>query len=126
MARQSPKQAAAEARKKASAAAKRARERYQAGEAQFAVGVLVGGAAAGALSGYDIGFEVGEMDIGLGGPIGAALIISDGMGSQLAKGAGYGMVAGELALFMDELIGDMMDGDGDDDGDDDDDDDDDQ
>lgn len=98
---------------KAAASAKRARDRYKAGEAQFATGVLVGGAAAGALDGYDFQLEIGDFEIGYGLPIGAVLVAGDGFGNPLAKGAGYGMLAAEISLFVSDLVADMTDDEGD-------------
>jgi len=92
---------------KARASAKRARDRYKAGEVQFGTGVVLGGAAAGALDGYGLGFEVGDLEIGYASPIGLALILGDGFGSKLAKGSGYGMLAAEVAMLVSDLVEDM-------------------
>lgn len=89
-------------------AAARARERYKAGEAQFGVGVVLGGAASGALDGYGLDFEVGGIDFGYGLPVGIALVLGDGFGSKLAKGSGYGMLAAEVSHLVSDLVADMF------------------
>jgi len=104
----SAKAQVAAAKQKARMTAARAKKRYEEGEVQFGIGVLVGGAAAGALSGYDMGLEVGETDIGAGLLAGPILVLADGFGNKLVKGAGYGMLAGEIALFVDDWVGDMF------------------
>jgi len=96
------------AKTKARQSTARARDRYKAGEAKFASGVLLGGAAAGALDGYGLDFEVGDFDIGYALPVGAALVLGDGFGSKLAKGAGYGMLAAETAMLVSDLVSDMF------------------
>ena len=110
------------AKTKAKQATARARDRYKAGEAQFASGVLLGGAAAGALDGYGLDFEIGDFDIGYALPVGIALVLGDGFGNKLAKGAGYGMLAAETAMLVSDLVADMFEDEDDDDDDDDDDD----
>jgi len=92
-------------------AAARARERYKAGEAQFGAGVVLGGAASGALDGYGLDFEIGGMDFGYGLPVGIALVLGDGFGSKLAKGSGYGMLAAEVSHLVSDLVSDMFDDD---------------
>ena len=107
---------------KARSAAARARERYKSGEVKFGTGVIMGGAAAGALDGYGLDFEVGGYELGYALPVGAALVLGDGFGNKMAKGAGYGMLASEVAMFVSDLVADMLDDDEDDDDDDEDDD----
>lgn len=90
-------------------AAARARERYKAGEVQFGTGVILGGAASGALDGYGFDFELGGMQFGYGLPVGVALVLGDGFGSKLAKGSGYGMLAAEVSHLVSDLVSDMFD-----------------
>ena len=110
------------AQMKARSTAARARERYKSGEVKFGTGVIMGGAAAGALDGYGLDFEVGGYELGYALPVGAALVLGDGFGNKMAKGAGYGMLASEVAMFVSDLVADMLDDDEDDDDDDEDDD----
>jgi len=98
-----------QAQMKARQSAARARERYKAGEVQFGTGVILGGAASGALDGYGLDFEIGDFEFGYGLPVGIALIVGDGFGSKLGKGAGYGMLAAEVSHLVSDLVSDMMD-----------------
>jgi hypothetical protein len=98
-----------QAQMKARQSAARARERYKAGEVQFGTGVILGGAASGALDGYGFDFEIGDFEFGYGLPVGIALVLGDGFGSKLGKGAGYGMLAAEVSHLVSDLVSDMMD-----------------
>ena len=98
-----------QAQMKARQSAARARERYKAGEVQFGTGVILGGAASGALDGYGSDFDIGDVQFGYGLPVGIALVLGDGFGSKLGKGAGYGMLAAEVSHLVSDLVSDMMD-----------------
>lgn len=79
-------------------------------EAATTTGVLAGAAAAGAVSGYGFAIDIGGVDIGIGAPLGAALLFTDGFGAGgIARGAGLGMLAFELGSAVEEMILDMTD-----------------